>query len=94
MVKSYLWRVLICFSFFLRSIIDYSPNNKSFAGSLTNMVKILAKQRNGLVLCHVNTQSLGNKMDEFWYVFNNPAIDVIYVCKTWFTENIRIVFSL
>ncbi|XP_075157620.1 uncharacterized protein LOC142230885 [Haematobia irritans] len=49
-----------------------------------NMVRILAKQKNGLNICHINAQSLNNKLDEFGFVFENSGIDIVCVSETWF----------
>lgn len=53
-----------------------------------NMLRILAKQREGVKLCHINAQSLNNKLDEFRYTFVNSDIDVICVSETWFSESL------
>lgn len=52
-----------------------------------SMVKILAKQKKGLSFCHINAQSLNNKMAEFRLVFENSGVDIICVSETWFTES-------
>lgn len=52
-----------------------------------NMVKILAKQRKGFSICHINAQSLNNKMDEFRLIFENSTVDIICVSETWFHKN-------
>lgn len=49
-----------------------------------NMIRILSKQRKGFNICHINGQSLSNKMDEFRYIFENSNIDLICVSETWF----------
>lgn len=51
---------------------------------LFHMVRILAKQKLGLKVIHINAQSLNNKMDEFRYNFVNSGIDIICVSETWF----------
>lgn len=65
------------------------PNNLvgSSIDSTANMVKILAKQKNGINLCHINAQSLNNKIDEFRLVFENSNVDVVCVSETWFTDS-------
>lgn len=54
---------------------------------MIDMVRILTKQKTGLHLCHINAQSLRNKMDEFRLTFENSAVDVICISETWFTDN-------
>ncbi|XP_075157728.1 uncharacterized protein LOC142230995 [Haematobia irritans] len=51
------------------------------------MVRILAKQRDGLRICHINAQSLNNKIDEFGYIFDNSDIDIVCVSETWFRSS-------
>lgn len=59
--------------------------NRTYSEDVTaNMVKILAKQRTGLKICHINAQSLSNKIDEFRYIFENSGLNVICVTETWF----------
>lgn len=52
-----------------------------------SMVKILAKQKNGLKICHINAQSLNNKIDEFRLTFEDSGVDIICVSETWFNAN-------
>lgn len=52
-----------------------------------NMVNILSKQKEGLNICHINAQSLNNKIDEFRYIFENTRMDVICVSETWFDSS-------
>lgn len=58
-----------------------------------NMVRILASRHDGFSVCHVNTQSLKRKIDEFRYIFENSSVDAICVSETWFERemNDRIV---
>lgn len=49
-----------------------------------NMVRILAKQKRGVSICHINAQSLNNKIDEFRVIFENSKMDLICVSETWF----------
>lgn len=58
----------------------------SSKGTTINMVKILAKQKNGLSMCHINAQSLNNKLDEFRSVFENSTVDIICVSETWLNK--------
>lgn len=57
----------------------YSSKDKT-----SDMVRILSKQKTGLNVCHINAQSLNNKMDEFSLIFENSGIDVLCVSETWF----------
>lgn len=56
---------------------------------LNSMIRVFAKHRNGLNICHINAQSLKNKMDEFRFIFENSGIDVICVSETWFRPDIN-----
>lgn len=49
-----------------------------------NMIRVLAKQKTGLKLVHLNAQSLNNKLDEFQHIFLSSGIDIICVSETWF----------
>lgn len=53
-----------------------------------DMVKILSKQRNGLNVCHINAQSLKNKIDELRLTFENSLVDVICISESWFDDTI------
>lgn len=63
-------------------------NNVASRGVLMNMVKVLAKQRKGLHVVHINAQSLKNKIDEFRTTFGNSGVDIICVSETWFTASL------
>lgn len=56
--------------------------------SISNMVKILSKQKNGLKICHINAQSLRNKIDEFRSIFENSNIDLISISETWLNSHV------
>jgi len=51
-------------------------------------IRILCNQTTDLKVCHINAQSLTNKIDEFRYLFENSKVDIICVSETWFTSNI------
>lgn len=53
-----------------------------------NMVRILAKQRPGFTVCHINAQSLLPKIDEFRFLFECSGVDAICVSETWFIPEI------
>lgn len=59
-------------------------NSISSKDSLFTMIRILAKQKSGLKIAHLNAQSLNNKLDEFKYIFVTSGVDVICVSETWF----------
>lgn len=61
-------------------------NSSSSRDVMIDMIRILAKQRNGLNVCHINAQSLKNKIDEFRVTFENSSIDVICISESWFNE--------
>lgn len=54
-----------------------------------SMVRVLAKYRDGMNVCHINAQSLYKKIDEFRYIFENSDIDVICVSETWFKPDVN-----
>lgn len=54
---------------------------------LPDMVKILARQKQGIKLCHINAQSINNKIDEFRVTFENSGVDIVCVSETWLNEN-------
>lgn len=53
-----------------------------------NMVRILANQKKGFSICHINAQSLLPKLDEFRYLFENSSVDAICISETWFSDGI------
>jgi len=53
------------------------------------MVQILCKQRAGLRVCHINAQSLKNKLDEFSYIFESSEVDVVCISETWFSNDLN-----
>lgn len=55
--------------------------------SIVNMIKILTKQKNGLKICHINAQSLKNKVDELRSIFENSLVDIISISETWLNSN-------
>jgi len=48
------------------------------------MLKIFCGQQQGLNICHINSQSLYGKIDEFKYLFEGSDVDIICVSETWF----------
>lgn len=63
-----------------------SANGGSKDGTM-NMIRVLAKQKKGVNICHFNAQSLNNKIDEFRFIFENSSVDVICVSETWLKES-------
>lgn len=61
---------------------------ESVKDGTANMIKVLCKQRAGLKICHINAQSLINKLDEFRFIFENSGVDLICISETWFNSNI------
>lgn len=53
------------------------------------MIRVLAKQNDGLSLIHINAQSLKNKMEEFRYTFEKSNTDIICVSETWFQPELH-----
>lgn len=64
-------------------IQPYSSTRFGSRESLFNMIRILSKRFSGLNICHINAQSLNNKMDEFRFIFEESGIDVICISETW-----------
>jgi len=48
------------------------------------MIQILCNQKAGLRVCHLNAQSLINKLDEFRYIFEHSDVDVVCISETWY----------
>lgn len=65
----------------MSSLLSSNVSSKDVSFS---MVKVLAKQRKGLKICHINAQSLNNKIDEFRFTFEHSGVDIICVSETWF----------
>lgn len=62
-------------------VTDFNFSSKD---NIFTMVRILAKQKTGLKIVHINAQSLNKKIDEFRFIFASSAVDVICVSETWF----------
>jgi len=54
-----------------------------------NLINIISKQKTGLRICHINAQSLKNKMDELRHIFEGSLIDVICVSESWLVPNLN-----
>lgn len=52
-----------------------------------NMIGILAKQKKGVQICHINAQSLRPKIDEFRWIFQHSNVDIICVSETWLDQS-------
>lgn len=78
-------------SFYLLFMMFSTWNNSRDISkdNLVNMIRILAGQKKGLNIVHVNAQSLNNKMDEFRYTFAKSNVDVICVSETWFQPELE-----
>ena len=62
-------------------------NNKGreSTGNVFSLVRLLSKNKNGLKICHINSQSLGGgKIDEFRNIFEESGVDIVCVSETWF----------
>lgn len=62
--------------------VNVSSKDETF-----NMVRILAKQKKGLHVCHINAQSLNNKIHELRLTFENSGVDIICISETWLNES-------
>lgn len=56
-------------------------------GNLFRMIRVLRSQKRGLHVCHINSQSLNPKLDEFRLLFTNSKVDVICISETWFSSD-------
>lgn len=65
----------------------YNTGSNSTSGT-ANTVKILSKQKSGFKICHINAQSLRNKIDEMRFIFENSGVDAVCVSETWFDANV------
>lgn len=71
---------------FLFMVNDLNSTSVRSRDATFNMIRILAKQRRGIHICHINAQSLNNKTDEFRVTFENSSVDVICVSETWLVK--------
>ncbi|XP_075150444.1 uncharacterized protein LOC142224546 [Haematobia irritans] len=73
---------------FMLCIIKFAMNTTNIdLGSREDnftMMRILANYTTGINICHINTQSLNNKIDEFRILFEHSGIDAVCVSETWF----------
>lgn len=65
-----------------------NSNNNLPRDVMMDMLRILTKQRSGLNVCHINAQSLKNKIDEFRLTFENSGVDILCVSETWLADSI------
>lgn len=73
----------------------FNSNTSYSRDCVYSMIRILARQRNGLKIVHLNAQSLCRKMDEFRHLFMSAGIDIICISETWFPLDVQdSVFSL
>lgn len=77
--------------FLYRSLVMLSTSavRENSKDNTNNLIRILSKQKSGLHICHINAQSLLNKIDEFQYVFENSSIDIVCVSETWFKPYVQ-----
>lgn len=68
--------------------MSYLNNSSSSNYGAQNIIRILSKQKAGLNICHINAQSLKNKIDEFRNIFEQSGVDIICVSETWFNASI------
>jgi len=64
-------------------------NQRNSTDRTRNLLQIISKQKNGLRICHLNAQSLKNKIDEFRNIFNGSLIDIICVSETWLVPELN-----
>ncbi|KAI8121682.1 Cyclin-dependent kinase 5 activator 1 [Lucilia cuprina] len=60
-----------------------SNDLRGISNDVTFNMRILAKQKEGIQICHINAQSLMNQTDEFGYICENSCVDVVCVSETW-----------
>ena len=63
-------------------------NRLSYSDGTHTMLNVFCKQKPGIHICHINSQSLFRKMDEFRDIFENSEVDVVCVSETWFSQSI------
>lgn len=61
-----------------------NSNIRSSKDNTHSMIRILAKNKIGLKVVHINAQSLLKKIDEFRYIFQESDVDIICISETWF----------
>lgn len=66
----------------------FNSSREQAKDGTANMIRVLCRQKEGLKICHINAQSLLNKIDEFRYIFENSGVDIICVSETWFKSDI------
>jgi len=54
-----------------------------------NLLNIFCKQKEGIHICHINAQSLCNKVDELRYIFENSSVDIVCISETWFSSRLH-----
>lgn len=69
--------------------LNNDNNNSNSSDSVHTMFKIFCKQKPGLHLCHINSQSLLNKMDEFREIFDDSGVDIVCISETWFDRTLQ-----
>lgn len=57
--------------------------------NLYSMTRVLSRRATGLKICHINAQSLNNKMDEFRYIFEESDVDILCISESWFHPEIK-----
>lgn len=70
-------------------MINSSATRAGSRENLGTMLRILSKNVAGLKICHINAQSLNNKIDEFRLLFEHSDIDMICISETWFLPDIN-----
>lgn len=58
------------------------------ASSTNVLLNVLASQRTGLRICHMNARSLKPKIDEIREIFKCCIFDIICVTETWFKTDV------
>ena len=61
-----------------------NDNEEMFHSNAKTIVRLLTKKTRKLNICHINSQSLMKKIDEFRDMFDKSGIDIICVSETWF----------
>ena len=64
-----------------------NDNEEMFHSNAKTIVRLLTKKTRKLNICHINSQSLMKKIDEFRDMFDKSGIDIICVSETWFNCN-------
>jgi len=80
-------KLIVCvLNFDLRELFFCFIISRTFSQAI---IRVLAKQKPGLKIIHLNSQSLAKNIEEFRFLFINSNIDVICLSETWLVICLR-----